>query len=368
MEEDKRIRITIHSALIFEVGNFGDELLRDLLEQSIRNVLPDVEISYISLDNFKSDIVNAIKNSDIFIYCPGGYLGYIEKWLSGTAKKSWERFVYYYLPGFLFSLSKKELVLFGQGIGPYEYFFLRPVLGKIGKSSSLITVRDLGSKRLLMKCGVPYKNICLTADCSQVLRRRIMINETRYSRTIAERFPDKKKIFVLYFNDCSWHPKISIALEKYKANDQYCFIIGGDSYVARSSRNMHYFTFQFPKERTYTYIYQEPSQLLSIINACDVVLTPKFHTSIIGCVLEKSVLAFSVQYAKASLYYKAIGYPDRVYDLFAMDAYVMAQIIDKYIDTKVAIPEDILEKSQKNYDMLECYLERFKKKRKRSPE
>lgn len=131
---------------------------------------------------------------------------------------------------------------------------------------------------------------------------------------------------------------------------------------------MHYFTFQFPKERTYTYIYQEPSQLLSIINACDVVLTPKFHTSIIGCVLEKSVLAFSVQYAKASLYYKAIGYPDRVYDLFAMDAYVMAQIIDKYIDTKVAIPEDILEKSQKNYDMLECYLERFKKKRKRSPE
>lgn len=362
MEGNRIIRITIHSALIFEIGNFGDELLRELLEQSIRNVLPDVEISYISLNNFKEDVVNAIKNSDMFIYCPGGYLGYIEKWLSGTAKKTWERFAYYYLPGFLFSLSKKEMVLFGQGIGPYEYFFLRPVLGKIGKSSSLITVRDPESRKLLLKCGVPYKNICLTADCSQVLRKRIMITETNYSRTIMERFSDKKKIFVLYFNDCSWHPKISMALEKYKADDRYSFIIGGDSCVARSSRNMHYFTFQFPKERTYTYIYQNPSQLLSIINECDVVLTPKFHTSIIGCVLEKSVLAFSVQYAKTSLYYKAIGYPDRVYNLFDIDSYTMAQIIDKYIDTKVVIPEKILENSQKNYEMLEKYLERFKKK------
>jgi len=365
VEGKRRIRITIHSALIFEVGNFGDELLRNLLEQSIRNVLPDVEISYISLDNFKNDVVNAIKNSDIFIYCPGGYLGYIEKWLSGTAKKTWERFTYYYLPGFLFTLSKKKLVLFGQGIGPYEYFFLRPVLGKIGKGSSLITVRDLESKRLLMKCGVPDKKICLTADCSQVLRKKRMIKETRYSRTITERFPDKKKIFILYFNDCSWHPKISMALEKFKADERYSFIIGGDSYVARSSRNMHYFTFQFPRERTYTYIYQNPSQLLSIINECDVVLTPKLHTSIIGCVLEKSVLAFSVQYAKTSLYFKAIGYPDRVYNLFDMDAYTMAQIIDKYIDTKVVIPREILEKSQKNYDMLERYLERFQKKRKK---
>lgn len=365
MERKRRIRITIHSALIFEVGNFGDELLRDLLEQSIRNVLPDVEISYISLDNFQNDVVDAIKNSDMFIYCPGGYLGYIEKWLSGTAKKTWERFAYYYLPGFLFSFGKKELVLFGQGIGPYEYFFLRPILGKIGRSSSLITVRDRESKRLLVKCGVPDKNICLTAECSQVLKKRIMIHETRYSRTIKERFSDKKKIFVLYFNDCSWHPKISGALEKFKADDRYSFIIGGDSCVARSSRNMHYFTFQFPQERTYTYIYQNPSQLLSIINECDLILTPKFHTGIIGCVLGKSVLAFSVQYAKTSLYYKAIGYPGRVYNLFEMDSCTMAQIIDKYIDTKVVIPEGILEKSQKNYDVLGRYLERFKKKRKK---
>lgn len=365
MTGKRRIKITIHSALIFEAGNFGDELLRDLLEQSIRNILPDAEISYISLDNFKNDVVDAIKKSDMFIYCPGGYLGYIEKWLSGTAKKTWERFIYYYLPGFVFSFTKKELVLFGAGIGPYEYFFLYPVLGKIGKNSSLITVRDPESKKLLMKCGVPYKNIYLTADCSQVLKKRITINETRYSRVIKERFSNKKKIFILYFNDCSWHPKISMALEKYKADVQYSFIIGGDSYVARSSRNMHYFTFQFPKERTYTYIYQNPLQLLSIINECDVVLTPKFHTSIIGCVLGKSVLAFSVQYAKVSLYYKEIGYPERVYNLFDMDAYHMTQIIDRYIDTRVVIPEKILGESQKNYDMLKCYLETFKKKRKK---
>lgn len=362
MEEKKKIRITIHSALIFEIENFGDELLKELLEQSIKNILPDAEISYISLDNFTKDIVKAIRYSDMFIYSPGGYLGYIEKWFSGTAKKTWERFVYYYLPGFLFSYSKKELVLFGQGIGPFEYPFLYPILGRIGKHSSLITVRDLESKKLLMKCGVPYKNICLTTDCSQVLRKKIVINETRYSQAIAERFGDKKKIFILYFNDCSWHPKISRALEKFKADERYSFIIGGDSRMARSSRNMHYFTFQFPKERTYTYIYQNPSQLLSIINESDVVLTPKFHTSIIGCILGKSVLAFSVQYAKTSLYYKAIGYPDRVYNLFEVDTDVMAQIIDKYIDIKIVIPERILKISQKNYDMLEKYLEGFKKK------
>lgn len=356
MSKKKKVRITIHSALIFEIDNFGDELLKELLENKIYEIYPNAEISYLSLDNFFKDLIKSIISSDIFIYSPGGYLGYIEKWFSGTAKKTWERFFYYYLPGLIYTFAGKPLVLFGQGIGPYEYFFLKPILGRIAMKSSLITVRDCYSKKLLLESGVKEEKIHLTSDCSQIIIKRGLVKSTEYSEMIRYKLKEKKKIFILVFEACEWFHKVVDAMREYIIDDNYAFVIGGDSNVARGIECLKNFSAPFPKKRTFTYVYKNPIQLLSIINECDVVLTPKFHTAIVASVLGKSVFAFSVQYAKTRIFFNDIGYSNRVYNLFDMDGSDMLRIINKYIDVPIVVPESNIIKSDENYKLLESFL------------
>lgn len=354
----KNIQIIINSALIFEVGNFGDELLRMLMEETILKVFPSANIKYISLSDFKMNKIKELGKFDVFIYAPGGYMGYIEKWFSGSLKKTIERCIYYYMPGVLFSFTNKPIIMFGQGVGPYEYLPMKIMLGRIGNKSSLITVRDNKSKELLIQSGVSKDNIHVTADCSLTLIKRGLVKETRYSNEIRNRLQNKKKIFVLYFELCDWKNKIIKALSTYRYESKYAFVIGGDSLsdTGIQPSALADFTKEFPKDRTYTFIYNNPIQLISIINECDIVVTPKFHTGIIASVLEKSVFSFSVQYDKNKLFYNKIGFPERVYDFFTITSNEMAMAIEKYKNEKVQIPEKVFVESQVNFTMLEQHL------------
>ncbi len=350
----KKVRkVVLCGATSVEETNFGDVLLEDLLVERLKKDIPRISVSkFEKHDTIKNLLWKYIK-TDLFIYVPGGYMGYIEKWYSGSFTKSMQRYFYYYLPGLLYRLTRKPIVLLGQGIGPYEYPLLGIALKKISNYASLITVRDKESYSLLRKVGCK-NNIIITADCSQVLRDYDLIWECTESNRIRSLKNGRRVMFVLFFNTPTWKTKILEALDRFM-NEDYYFVISSDGIVADRNEFVE-FVEHFPKESTLAVDYRSPRQLLSILNEVDIVVTPKLHTGIVSCVLSKSVFAFASQFNKTQIYYNKIGYPERVRDLDSISANEMRELIEKYQDVKIQIPQEIINEAENNYRLLDEYI------------
>ncbi len=347
-------KIILCGAVSCEGKNFGDWLMLNLLENRIYSIIPDAQILYTGGTNYGRFFFRSYFTADAFIYTPGGYLGYIEKNYSGNVRKTYQRIMYYYLPGLIFSMKKRPMALFGQGIGPYEYPVLRGMLRRVGNCCSLITVRDTVSCNLLRKVGVK-RQIYTTADCSQVLRQHDLIWESRESLHVKEKLKDKFKIYICYFNMQEWKVKLIKALKTYMEDSRYGFVIGADSDYNRS--DFQKFVKEFPGDRTVAFDYRDHRQLLSIYHEIDAVLTCKLHTGIVGCTMEKSVLVFAVQYEKTKLYYERIGYKERVENLYTITSKEMKQKIERYLAEPVRLPEKILALANKNYELLDDFLQ-----------
>lgn len=338
-------KIMLCGALQCEIGNFGDDLLREILINNLLKYDNTLEI----VDYDSKTTLKDMKACDYFIYIPGGYLGYIESWYSGSINKTFQRVIYYYWPGIKAALLRKKIILLAQGIGPYEYPLLGNMLGFVANRAMLITVRDQKGKALLRKFGVK-KNIYVTADTAQTLTQHNFICECQESRKIKEVFAGKTVIFFHYIGKSEYAKTVYDALKDlFFEREDVCFVIGADGTI--NYGDVKKMENKFPPNRCMSYRYKGVSQLISIINSVDCVITGKFHVGIVGCTLSKSVLNFSVQYAKASLYYEQIGYPERCKDVFNISkADIKNSIEELYLDP-VKIPTHVLEKANSNYDV-----------------
>lgn len=352
MKKNRIRKIVLCGATSVEETNFGDVLLEELLVEKIKSIIPDVSISRFKRHDTLRNYIWRLVRTDAFIYVPGGYLGYIEKWYSGSFAKSLQRLIYYYLPGLLYSFTGKPMVLLGQGIGPYEYRVLSGALKRIANYSALVTVRDTESYELLRKVGCSNK-ISITADCSQVLLKYNLIWECAESKKIKSKKGQSKVMFVLFFNTQQWKNKVIEALKPFMGND-YLFVITTDG-INTDRKDFLEFTRSFPEDKTFAFDYKSPEQLLSVLNETDIVITPKLHTGIVSCVLGKSVFAFAAQYDKTKIYYNRIGYPERACNLDKVSASEMTRLIEKYENEKIKLPEEIIEAAEQNYTMLEQF-------------
>lgn len=340
-------KIMLCGALQCEIGNFGDVLLREILIDNLRKWDDTLEI----VDYSESTTLKEIKECEFFIFIPGGYLGYIERWYSGSFKKTMQRVSRYYYPGLKAVFLKKKIILLAQGIGPYEYPVLDRMLGLIAKKAVLISVRDQKGKKLLQKSGAGKKKIYVTADTAQTLTAHNFIKECRESKMIKEKFAGKTVIFIHYSNIKEYLKYVYQAVkELFFPREDICFVIGTDD--GTSYADVKKFVNRFPKNRCICYDYKGVSQLVTIINSVDCVITGKFHVGIVGCTLSKSVLSFSVQYAKTSLYYNQIGYPERCKDVYHISYNEVKNNIARFYSEKIKIPDNILKKADYNYTLL----------------
>jgi polysaccharide pyruvyl transferase WcaK-like protein len=328
------------------MGNYGDVLMEMILKDNINVYAKNVRYTpYLKVKN--------MHNFDLFIYTPGGYLGYIEKWYSGSWRKTLQRFIHYYIPGIRAILAGIPVVLIGQGVGPYEYKVLRPFLKYIFNKAALSTVRDDTSYQFLKKIGVK-NTIFVTADTAQTLLKHDYVHDTQESLQIKEQFQDKTIIFVHYADLSAWKEKIVNALSKELFNDpKICFVIGADSEF--NTDNFREFVKRFPENRIYIYYYSSVYQFLSIVTQVDCVLTCKLHAGITGCTMSKSVMCFSVQYDKTICYYRSIGYADRVYDIFTIPVDRMAAVINEKYKEKIVLKTETLQNAEMNYNLLREY-------------
>lgn len=152
-------------------GNFGDEWTLAEVAAAIHEVLPAAELTVISgqpgattrlhglaaVRRTPNALRRAITECDLLV-CGGGSL-----LQDSTSSRS----LLYYLSllGFA-ALNKKQIILWGQGLGPLNRRQYYPLIKHILNKTDLITLRDRNSYELLQKVGVDKPIIRLTADPS----------------------------------------------------------------------------------------------------------------------------------------------------------------------------------------------------------
>lgn len=142
-------------------GNTGDEAVLDGIIASLREVVPDAQITVLSINPERTahehpgvkavhryrliGLVNSVRSADLVISGGGSLLQDV------TSRKS----VLYYL--FILKLAhflKRKTMIFAQGIGPLLRSSTRKAVANALGNVDLITVRDNDSKSLLKEIGI----------------------------------------------------------------------------------------------------------------------------------------------------------------------------------------------------------------------
>ena len=150
--------------------NGGDEAMLAAMLQVLREEIPDLSVTVISIDpeyTKRRHNVDAVPRPDIWtiikkiraadlLISGGGSL--LQNVTSG-------RSLYYYLAIIFFALIfGSKVMLYAQGIGPIRGNFARKLMNLIVNRVDLITVRDHGSLEELSRLKVTRPKIFCTAD------------------------------------------------------------------------------------------------------------------------------------------------------------------------------------------------------------
>ncbi len=123
----------------FNYGNYGDELLAELVEEGLKKQFPDSSIARLSSKSSFYEHWLAWRKSQRF-YVLGGLLQ------DSTSLRS---LLYYSLVIIIAKLHKQEVYLLGQGIGPLRSFIAKALVYMVCRVANKISVRDEASSQLL---------------------------------------------------------------------------------------------------------------------------------------------------------------------------------------------------------------------------
>ena len=357
--EVKKI-VIIHGAT--NTSNFGDVLFASIFMQRLEendNVIPFfLEMPQFGVGDFVRKELNYTRsltkeqkyNADVLVYMSGGYFGDNSKSMMGTFRR-WIRYVSY---GTYMRRKKKDILICGVGGGPLYSSFLRKRVVQIMNSARFIAMRDEQSRDYFLKAGVNIP-IEATADTALSIKKSDLpiLIEANEIETI---FRNKKRLVIHLVmdkeSDQLFFSKIVPAIKTFlREREDFGIIFITDS-VCDYSNLLSYNALK--SERiTYSYKYRSAWQLCTLLNTADAVITMKLHVGIVSATLGKSVISFPMHQYKTKRFYSQIGESDRcaqLTDIYTQKAYEM---IKRYIDIKIDVPDYIRNEAEKNLLILD---------------
>jgi polysaccharide pyruvyl transferase CsaB len=130
----------------FGYGNYGDELLLNLVSKAIKNKYKDAEIRTLSSKNKIFEHFSLIASTKEMI-CLGGLF----QDLSG-----WGSVFYYFFTIALAKLHNKPVRILAQGIGPLRSWFSKALTYFACRMADIISVRDRTSSMLLKDWNIDH--------------------------------------------------------------------------------------------------------------------------------------------------------------------------------------------------------------------
>lgn len=328
--------------------NFGDMIFAKMITDALYK---ENSIKFYKLSEYTKNFIGEEKISDFpdkeadaLIYMPGGFFGDRHD-TSLLVTLYW--FFRYFPIGLRFAFREKPILILGVGAGPCKYGIMRRIIKYICSKAKRIVVREDDSREFLKTLGIDSE---VTSDLAQLI--------TKYDfKPVDIDFGEKKRLLVHVNQNQSVASVIVPAVKRFyeKHKDEFSIVVASDQ-VCENDYSIFEQVCEFAEKDAVFYKYGDPMELCYIIDQCDAVVTYKLHMGIVACAVCKSVIALPVHYKKVERYYKHIGCPERSLPFHLADVDSVYEMIEKYYDKNIRVPDEILKATEYNYSILNQFI------------
>lgn len=354
------MRFLLHGATNWNSTNFGDflyayEIYRYLKQNSDNQVgfyqPSDYFVKYLNSNGVKTDYVS-FKNADYLIYIPGGYFG------EGHNARFRDTLIQYirFMPfGLKAVIGKKKLVAIGVGAGPIDRWFMKWAVKSICKNSIAVTTRDKESQEALKSIGVDnvpeYSDMMLAYDLKNVSENTEQINSVI-------KYADGCKILMVHYNHSKEAlEKFAVAVNDFvEEHKEYKVVVTADSVLPYEDEYFQIFK-DLCKCEAFHFIYDNPFEMLKLIDLSGVILTCKLHVGVVGGMFNKSVICVAEHPEKTQRFYDLINNPQNCVSLYETTEEHIKILLNDLHNKSICIPNDETEKAKMHWSVIDRMIE-----------
>lgn len=355
-KKEKEHRIVIHGTTY--CPNFGDVLFARMFYQ-VCNSIPNTRVDFLQIPHYGiCDFVRKetgyythigfleYLKADVLVLMSGGYLG-LDIPDCYHALRNYIRSI---LPVRLFQLKRKSVYVIGLGAGSIGVPWFRKAVVRLIDHSKLVIVREEGTKRYLEEYGV-HNTVRVTTDTALAYDTSLI--PPFIDQTFENAFVEKKVIFLHVGepnskDDVRISERIIPGLNEFlETHKEYGIALGHD-YILKGKIEDTLCWQQVKCDNKYAFKYGSIDQMMAILKRVDLIITQKLHVGILGCLLEKSVLSFTIDKEKTIAFFEQIGYPERCIRLSEANSDIVFNQLSTYHSKPIIIPRSYIELAKEN--------------------
>lgn len=341
--------------------NFGDFLFAEAFQREVGNLIGEENVywyeSRYALSDFFKKYLNYNNNKyklneiDALICISGGYFCGNDR----TIKNYIIRYLMYFHLCIKCIQKKIPVAIIGVEVGVPHNFLMKKIQEYILRKASVLVVRNRESLKNLEVYGV--RNAICTADSAHAIVHNLKLN-----RKLEQR---QKKLFIhIDPSYISVQKKLITPINSFLArHHEYEVYLGTDQKSKKEYELSNYLN-QIVCKYKRIIPYNYPTQLCTILNEMDFIITPKLHVGIVGVTLSKSVVSFSIHSEKIKRFYDQLGEEHRTLSMDNFNEEKALAMLEEYHDKKIILDESILQLSYQNFEYIKKFLEDVEKSEK----
>ena len=314
--------------------NAGDDAVLYAIVHTLREVIPDVDITVLSnqpektAEQFqvkavnrwgKKDIFHSVRECDLLISGGGSLLQDV------TSRNG----ILYYLGIIkLAQMMRKKVIVYAQGVGPINDSRNRSLTAKILNKVNAITVRDFDSRNLLMEIGV-YKEILVSVDPVLGIPPK-SIDEKKGQNLLKSAGWDAEKKTVM------------VSVRNWKYSERFFKAVAEScEECIRSGKQVVLVPFHYPEDveagdqvaslmKEKPVVLREnygPEDTMAILKNADIILGMRLHSLIMGAALLKPLIALSYD-PKVTSFMQLLRYGE-CFSIDSVDAHQITEAVKR---------------------------------------
>lgn len=340
--------------------NFGDTMFGLMFYEYIKTRYPDIDIYFTKASEYLKKCENGCReykqnwdDIDGFIYISGGFFGESP---NEKLKNRYFRFMNYVSYGLKAKRKNIPIAVIGVGAGPIQNVVLRRLIISLCNYAEAISVRDIQSYQFLKKNGCENE-MTVTSDSAQSIERKEF--QKWFYNQDDPILKTKKRILVHCPTSVvqEYKDKIIQTVDKLYKNDESAEVYFCNDSLA-GKQNLKEMIAAYTGKNKKIYLYDDPLDFIRFLRKMDLIITPKLHVGIFSATFGKAVISFPIHPGKTTRYYQQIGYPERSIPLSEVKEEQVSRMISQFINNPIRLPKEIYEKSAKNFEILDRFIEK----------
>ena len=344
--------------------NFGDFLFAKIFHDTVSGLVGEENVfwyeSRYCLSEFYKRHLNyssrkfKLKEMDALVCISGGYFCGDDRKLRHYVI----RYFRYFHLCFRCILRKIPIAIIGVEVSKPKIKIMEWIERAILRRADIVVVRNIDSLNQLENYGV--KNGICTVDTAHVITPQLFDN-CKISEEISS-LTGKKIFFHVQPSMQSVAWKLIPTVKQFvNEHPEYSIVVGMDQYLENDSC-LQKIADAFCGINVVINHYDDPVCLCKVLNAMDLIITPKLHVGIVGAILSKSVISFSSHTEKIARFYHQLGEEERSLSMMDFSEKKALEMLEKYHDVPINVDQNMVEKAQKNLECLGTFIRKHSKK------